>query len=261
MLKGRAAFIGCLVALVSAFAMPAQAQDQTLWGALAAGMTNTRVAVGTGIKFGSKAEAEAGALKACREQGVRGCKVVDTFTGCGYITTGTNESARRVGWGSGPSPAAATASCRKRGLNCTKEPKGGCNTVANRSGGGLSEKSNGLTEKSNGLTEKGGGLREVPSSSPSENTHDLAGKYLMTGTNPNGSSYHGGVTITRDGDFYEFSWRISNGDTFHGKGRLRGSTISVDWGQKYPVIYDVDSDGKLHGTWSDGKASEELVPE
>ncbi len=252
MLKGRVALIGCLVALVSAFAMPAQADDGELWGALAAGMTNTRVAVGTGIKFDTKAEAEAGALKACREQGVPGCKVVDTFTGCGYITTGTNQSARRVGWGSGPSPAAATASCRKRGLSCTKEPKGGCNTVANRSGGGLSE-------KSTGLSDKGNGLREVPSSSPSENTHNLAGRYSMTGTNPNGSTYHGLVTISRDGDLYEFNWRISNGDTFHGKGRLRGSTISVDWGQKYPVIYDVDSDGKLHGTWSDGKASEELV--
>jgi hypothetical protein len=254
MLKRQVGFIVSLLALVLAFAQPARAEDDHLWGALAAGLTTTRVAVGSAIKFATKAEAEAGALKACREQGVPGCKVVDTFTGCGYITTGTNQSARRVGWGSGPSPAAATASCRKRGLSCNKEPKGGCNTVANRSGGGLSE-------KPNGLTEKGGGLKEVPSSSPSTNSHDLAGKYSMTGTNPNGSTYHGAVTITRDGDFYEFRWRISNGDTFHGKGRLRGSTISVDWGQKYPVIYEVDSGGKLHGTWSDGKASEDLVPE
>jgi hypothetical protein len=246
MLKRQVGFIVCLLALVLAFAGPALAEDGELWGALAAGLTNTRVAVGSAIKFATKAEAEAGSLKACREQGVPGCKVVDTFTGCGYITTGTNQSARRVGWGSGPSPAAATASCRKRGLSCNKEPKGGCNTVANKSGG---------------LTDKGAGLREVPSSSPSANTHDLAGKYAMTGTNPNGSTYHGQVTITSDGDLYEFRWLISNGDTFHGKGRLRGSTISVDWGQKYPVIFEVDSDGSLHGTWSDGKASEDLVPE
>ncbi len=61
--------------------------------------------------------------------------------------------------------------------------------------------------------------------------------YSINGANPNGSTYGGEVTITTDGELYYFRWRISGGQTFRGKGRLRGRTLTIDWGQNYPVIY------------------------
>lgn len=89
---------------------------------------------------------------------------------------------------------------------------------------------------------------------------ELPGTYQIRGVNPNGSTYGGQVIITADGDVYNFRWRISSGDTYLGSGRLLGRIISVDWGQKYPVIYRVDDNGTLRGTWANGTASEDLVP-
>ncbi len=92
-------------------------------------------------------------------------------------------------------------------------------------------------------------------------TDNLPGKYAVAGVNPNGSTYRGEVTITGDGDTYNFRWRISNGDVYRGKGILRGRILTVDWGQRYPVIYRVDDDGTLRGKWSNGSASEDLTPD
>lgn len=89
---------------------------------------------------------------------------------------------------------------------------------------------------------------------------ELPGAYQVQGVNPNGSTYGGQVTITADGDVYKFRWRISDGTIYLGSGKLVGRTISVDWGQKYPVIYQVGDDGTLKGTWANGTASENLVP-
>ena len=89
----------------------------------------------------------------------------------------------------------------------------------------------------------------------------LPGKYTIDGRNPNGSRYGGKVIITVEGATYKFLWRISNGDTYHGKGRLHGDTLTVDWGQKYPVIYRVNDDGTLRGRWANGRGIEYLTPE
>jgi hypothetical protein len=90
---------------------------------------------------------------------------------------------------------------------------------------------------------------------------DISGKYSVRGTNPDGTTYHGTLTIRRDGNRYRFDWVISNGDTFRGTGTLNGNTIVVDWGQKYPVIYKVGPNGVLTGTWSNGFATETLIPD
>jgi hypothetical protein len=34
----------------------------------------------------------------------------------------------------------------------------------------------------------------------------------------------------------------------------------VNWGQSAPVIYRVEDDGTLRGTWSNGRATEDLTP-
>ena len=88
----------------------------------------------------------------------------------------------------------------------------------------------------------------------------LAGVYDVQGINPNGTTYSGEVSIRQQGSSYYFRWRIGNGQAFEGRGTLRGSSLTVNWGQQYPVIYAVGSDGVLRGTWSNGRATENLFP-
>jgi len=90
---------------------------------------------------------------------------------------------------------------------------------------------------------------------------DISGTYSMHGTNPSGTTYRGSVTIRRDGNRYRFAWLIASGDTYQGIGILNGRTVVVDWGQKYPVIYNVGPNGVLTGTWSNGTATETLIPD
>jgi hypothetical protein len=87
----------------------------------------------------------------------------------------------------------------------------------------------------------------------------IEGTYEARGTNPNGSTYRGDVSIKADGNAYFFHWCIS-GQTFQGNGVLQGKSISVDWGQQHPVIYQVGSDGVLRGKWDNGRATEDLFP-
>ena len=85
------------------------------------------------------------------------------------------------------------------------------------------------------------------------------GSYRVQGTNPNGSSYQGTLTIERSGLLYLLRWRIGQ-DTYQGQGTLNGSILTVDWGQPDPVIYQVRHDGTLEGTWARGQARETLTP-
>ncbi|MEW5786812.1 MAG: tetratricopeptide repeat protein [Pseudomonadota bacterium] len=88
---------------------------------------------------------------------------------------------------------------------------------------------------------------------------DIAGRYTATGKNPNGSTYRGEVTIEQRGGQYHFYWKIAN-DAYQGKGQLEGGKFVIDWGDTYPVIYTLASDGRLMGTWSNGAATEVLAP-
>jgi hypothetical protein len=86
------------------------------------------------------------------------------------------------------------------------------------------------------------------------------GNYRVQGTNPNGSTYQGTLTIERSGPLYQVRWKIGK-DTYEGQGTLNGSTLTVDWGQPDPVIYQVMNDGTLEGTWAKGMGKESLTPE
>jgi hypothetical protein len=86
---------------------------------------------------------------------------------------------------------------------------------------------------------------------------NLAGTYKVEGRNTNGSRYSGQVTITVQGDVANFLWSIA-GETYRGTGTLKGTVLTVDWGAKDPVIYQVNPDGSLDGTWAAGRASERL---
>lgn len=89
----------------------------------------------------------------------------------------------------------------------------------------------------------------------------VGGSYDVHGTNRNGAQYTGTVVIVPKGSRYKFSWLIANGDTYKGSGTRKGDTIVVNWGAKYPVIYQVGPDGVLNGSWDNGRASETLVPQ
>ena len=87
----------------------------------------------------------------------------------------------------------------------------------------------------------------------------IGGEYFARGTNPDGSSYSGNVSITKKDESYKFVWKIGS-STYYGVGVLKGDILTVDWGQADPVIYKVMPDGTLDGKWAGGKAGEILKP-
>jgi hypothetical protein len=89
----------------------------------------------------------------------------------------------------------------------------------------------------------------------------IPGDYACQGSNPNGSTYRCNVTITRSGNTYSFRWLIADGTRYSGTGYLRGRTLTVDWGQSAPVIYQVGDDGVLRGRWARGAGRETLTPD
>jgi hypothetical protein len=89
---------------------------------------------------------------------------------------------------------------------------------------------------------------------------DITGSYLIQGRNPNGSAYTGTVIIRPAGDRYHVFWFIGASETYNGSGGWEGDSLVIDWGQQYPVIYKLGSDGVLYGTWDNGRATENLIP-
>lgn len=87
----------------------------------------------------------------------------------------------------------------------------------------------------------------------------LAGTYLASGKNPDGSRYSGRVTIRQDGGAYHLAWQIGN-TGYKGTGSLSGNVLVVDWGAPTPVVYAVTDDGSLKGLWEAGKGEEILSP-
>lgn len=85
------------------------------------------------------------------------------------------------------------------------------------------------------------------------------GTYRVQGKNPNGSSYSGTVVISKNADTYFLVWKISS-STYSGSGKLVGRVLTVEWGDSSPVIYHLENDGQLVGTWAKGSALETLTP-
>ena len=82
---------------------------------------------------------------------------------------------------------------------------------------------------------------------------DIAGKYDIVGTNPDGGSYKGTLEVIARGDVYQFRWNA--GSQYDGVGVQNGNIVAVAYttgtdGKGCGVVdYDIRADGKLEGKW------------
>jgi hypothetical protein len=106
----------------------------------------------------------------------------------------------------------------------------------------------------------------APETSPP--TPDLfTGQYTVSGTNPDGSTYTGRLTIQKTDFGYQLTWSI--GDLLYtGTGTVVGDLLTATWrgvdgeGQ---LVYTRDDQGVLSGTWTvagqEKPGQETLTPE
>lgn len=85
-------------------------------------------------------------------------------------------------------------------------------------------------------------------------THaNIAGKYNIVGTNPNGTTYRGALEVIEHGDVYQFRW--SAGSQSDGVGVVNGDFVAVAFASGASgtgcgvVDYKIQSDGALVGRW------------
>ena len=87
----------------------------------------------------------------------------------------------------------------------------------------------------------------------------LTGAYTVDGRNADGSAYRGTAIVqSRSDGKLQFVWHV--GAFQRGIGTLDGNVVTVDFGDAFPAIYELQSDGSLSGTWANGLASERLTP-
>lgn len=82
---------------------------------------------------------------------------------------------------------------------------------------------------------------------------EIAGKYNVLGSNPNGSPYKGTLEVISRGDVYQFRWNA--GTQYDGVGVLNGTVVAVAFangpnGKGCGVVdYTIKDDGTLDGKW------------
>jgi hypothetical protein len=82
---------------------------------------------------------------------------------------------------------------------------------------------------------------------------NIAGKYNVVGSNPNGGNYKGTLEVIARGDVYQFRWNA--GAEYDGVGIQNGNVVAVAYttgsnGQGCGVVdYDIKDDGALDGKW------------
>ncbi len=82
---------------------------------------------------------------------------------------------------------------------------------------------------------------------------DIAGKYNVVGSNPDGSPYRGTLEIISHGDVYQFRWNA--GTQYDGVGVANGNVVAVAFangenGKGCGVVdYEITNDGALDGKW------------
>ena len=87
---------------------------------------------------------------------------------------------------------------------------------------------------------------------------DIVGDYKVSGRNPDGSAYSGSLTLSEGFGAALLEWSVAS-RSYSGEGNFVGNVLVVNWGAKHPVIYTIDANGNLAGTWAGGLASEKLT--
>ncbi|MFN8828316.1 MAG: hypothetical protein ACK50Q_12245 [Labrys sp. (in: a-proteobacteria)] len=98
---------------------------------------------------------------------------------------------------------------------------------------------------------------------------DIGGTYSVEGKNPNGSTYTGTARIEgTEGGNCSITWTIGNGQSSEAFCMRQGEVLGAAYvlGKSIGlVIYRVDGDGVLDGTWSiageEGVGQERLTPQ
>ena len=107
-------------------------------------------------------------------------------------------------------------------------------------------------------TDKGGSTTAATgnagsSTAPAMPAANIAGKYSVTGTNPNGTIYKGTLDVIQQGDVFQFRWNA--GAQYDGVGIVNGDVAAVSFtsgenGEGCGVVdYAIQSDGTLDGKW------------
>lgn len=82
---------------------------------------------------------------------------------------------------------------------------------------------------------------------------EIAGKYNVVGSNPDGGGYKGTLEVIAHGDVYQFRWNA--GTQYDGVGVTNGNVVAVAFanganGKGCGVVdYEIASDGALRGRW------------
>jgi len=88
---------------------------------------------------------------------------------------------------------------------------------------------------------------------PAAPAPDIAGKYNVVGTNPNGGNYKGTLDVIARGDVYQFRWNA--GTQYDGVGIQNANIVAVAYangtdGKGCGVVdYDIQDNGSLDGKW------------
>lgn len=89
---------------------------------------------------------------------------------------------------------------------------------------------------------------------------DIAGKYNVAGSNPDGATYKGTLEIIPRGDVYQFRWNA--GTQYDGVGVANANVVAVAFanganGKGCGVIdYNIQGDGALDGKWGNWGVNE-----
>ena len=109
-------------------------------------------------------------------------------------------------------------------------------------------------DNKSGSSSSNSNISTIPSSVPlTTNAPNIAGKYNVTGENPNGGNYRGTLEVIARGDVYQFRWNA--GAQYDGVGVQNGNIVAVAYttgsnGKGCGVVdYDIQSDGALNGKW------------
>jgi hypothetical protein len=128
----------------------------------------------------------------------------------------------------------------------------GCNLSKTSSNSNTASASND-NKNSNSSSSPASNAQDHSKSAASAPKPDIAGKYNITGTNPDGAPYKGTMEVITRGDVYQFKWDA--GSQYDGVGVQNGNIIAVSYttgsnGKGCGVVdYDIQGDGTLAGKW------------